>query len=438
MKTSAKKISSPEDTHDRNVRFALLLLCAAGGIACADGDESSSGSATASGSGSASSTSSAGDADETGAPGQTGGTTTAGADTTGGGPGGDPQECIDQTDPSSTGDAEYVCRGWGVAVYVDTTGTRSITPGGADEVVRCLDPLPADPMAQPPEPDHVDVRICEEWHHLSSPNSETPDPSYAPIIESLKEACRVQCENQLADQVPIPGVPGWTAEGWDCAISVLQTTTWEGGQYNPGCSFSQLEPLDHTTPVSEVNMDFECLACSQESQYPVACDWFDPLDPIGFTAVNRDESAANIDIAYLLELETNGIALWDCTSGRYAVYTVDPGDPPSVPPTSEWVFEGLAPGEFLYELGLRNGDKNASVWAFDPATGAAVTTVYALDTVDGMVAALGELLTYPNIAVEVERARTSYGTHVIEISQADCGFDKDGDGIDDYVRCSNP
>ena len=138
-------------------------------------------------------------------------------------------------------------------------------------------------------------------------------------------------------------------------------------------------------------------------------------------------------------MRVDPLALWECDTGRYAETVISRADSPDGTPTSEWRFESLEPGGLLYELGLRNGDANARVWAYDPATGAPTTPVYELDSVETLAKAYSVLVAEPNVSIEVDRVRATTTTpHRILVSVEECGIDRDGDGTTDIVRCPNP
>lgn len=331
--------------------------------------------------------------------------------------------------------AEFVCRGFAVGVYVGPDGTETIHPsGGADVPHVCVDPAVTD--LTDPYHTYQDIRMCAPWHGKDVLNCEDPeDISEGLLCSDLFERCQAQCE---ADAVLPEEVADHALARVECIITISNEVGYGRTNYNPDCVSSEQLRVDHRFARNLDAPGEDYKPCSLVSCSTAECSDYDPIGEVGLTRGIR-ESRAVIHRGLLDRLETNPLALWDCDPGRYAEILPSGADTTDDTPPVQWRFEDLAPGGLLYELGLRSGDSNARVWAYDPATGAATSDIHELDSVEGLAAAYSVLFDEPHLTIEVERWRaSSIAWHTIRVSVEDCSIDLDEDGRLDAVRCSDP
>lgn len=303
-----------------------------------------------------------------------------------------------------------------------------------DVLDRCIDPV--DQTGVDLDDTYQDVRMCAPWHGLDLLDCENPNGAgEEALCDDLTERCQARCEAEV--QLP-PEVEGFALDRVECVVTISDELGYGPTDYNPECSYSELLRVDHRFPAWADGLDEDYKPCSLESCSSASCSAYDPIGGIGSTRGTR-ESYAIIHRGLLDSLRVDPLALWECDHGRYAETVISRADSPDGTPTSEWRFESLEPGGLLYELGLRNGDANGRVWAYDPATGAPTTPVYELDSVETLAKAYSVLVGEPNVSIEVDRVRATTTTpHRILVSVEECGIDRDGDGTTDIVRCPNP
>ncbi len=324
--------------------------------------------------------------------------------------------------------AEFVCRGFAVGVYVGPDGTETINPGGMGERHVCVDPV----VDGDPNHAYQDIRMCAPWHGIDLLDCENPDDAAEEALcNDLTERCQVRCEAEAS----LPEeVEGHTLDRVECIITISDELGYGPTDYNPECAASEGLRVDHRFARNEDAPGEDYKPCSLVSCSTAECSAYDPIGGVGLT--RGDESRAVIHRGLLDSLKANPLDLWECDPGRYAETLAPAADSTDGTPLAQWRFEDLAPGGLLYELGLRNGDSNARVWAHDPSTGTAITRVYELDSVEGLAEAYAILFGAHDLTLEVERSRASSpGPHRILVSVEDCGFDLDEDGRTDVVRC---
>jgi len=331
--------------------------------------------------------------------------------------------------------AEFVCRGFAVGVYVGPDGTETIHPSGGTEVPHvCVDPA----VTTDTDPGHTyqDIRMCAPWHGNELLDCENPEDAGEEVLcNDLIERCQAQCE---ADTVLPEEVSGHTLDRVECIITFSNEIGYGRPPYNPDCNSSEQLRVDHRFPRNHDAPGEDYKPCSLVSCSTAECSDYDPIGGVGLTQGLR-ESHAVIHRGLLDRIEANPLALWECDPGRYAETLPPATDTTDGTTPASWRFEDLAPGGLLYELGLRNGDSNAHVWAYDPSTGAAISDVHELDSVEGLAAAYSVLFDEPHLIIEVERPRASNAPwHTLRVSVEDCSIDLDEDGRPDAVRCSDP
>jgi hypothetical protein len=303
-----------------------------------------------------------------------------------------------------------------------------------DESHVCIDPE----VTELTDPYHMyqDIRMCAPWHGIDLLDCENPDDAAEEAVcNDLTERCQVRCE---ADASLPEEVEGHTLERVECIITIDNEVGYGPTAYNPGCVSSEQLRVDHRFARNVDAPGEPYKPCSLVSCSTAECSAYDPIAGVGLTRGLR-ESRAVIHRGLFDDLQRDPLALWECDPGRYAETMPPAADTTDGPPPVGWRFEDLAPGGLLYELGLRNGDSNARVWAHDPSTGAAISDVHELGSVEGLAGAYAVLFGESYLTLEVERSRASSpGVHTIVFSVEDCGLDLDEDGRSDVVRCSNP
>jgi hypothetical protein len=98
----------------------------------------------------------------------------------------------------------------------------------------------------------------------------------------------------------------------------------------------------------------------------------------------------------------------------------------------------VRPGDFIYELGIRSGDKGPKVRAFDPVTYGGVTPWYELQSVADLIAAYDALAGYGHIKIRVDRPSVAAGKHVMYVTLMDCGTGGVFGGPGGGVSCPTP
>ena len=101
-------------------------------------------------------------------------------------------------------------------------------------------------------------------------------------------------------------------------------------------------------------------------------------------------------------------------SDLFSIYVCDPAR--YVESSSAWTFEDIEPGDLLYELGIREGDENATVQGVELGTTTTTTSVFELDSIGSVHEAYTGLLEANGVKLTVERAGATSGKFVIWIT----------------------
>ena len=132
--------------------------------------------------------------------------------------------------------------------------------------------------------------------------------------------------------------------------------------------------------------------------------WYAPASRVhGFESEGATVTVT-IERGLVEQLRAEPGALYACDDARY------------VAREEGWVFEGIDPGDLLFELGIREGDRGAVVQGFDPRTGKVTSTGYALTSIKGMQQAYAGLREADGVRVVVERAAGDGGAREVWIS----------------------
>jgi hypothetical protein len=134
--------------------------------------------------------------------------------------------------------------------------------------------------------------------------------------------------------------------------------------------------------------------------------WYGPSARVSGYEEKGYSGAATVTIEreLLEEIRSDIVSLYVCDDARYVEYA------------SDWVFERVEAGDLLFELGIREGDRNAVVQGFDPRTMTVTTGAFALDSIGRMQAAVEGLGDPDGVKVAVERSGVVGGTWVVWVS----------------------
>ncbi|MCA9711702.1 MAG: hypothetical protein KDK70_38055 [Myxococcales bacterium] len=189
--------------------------------------------------------------------------------------------------------------------------------------------------------------------------------------QDKEQACLASCEDFIADN----------ESGLECGFE-------EGEE-----PFRWVECVPPTEPTGgAAGADQECPG------------WYAPASRVhGFESEGATVTVT-IERGLVEQLRAEPGALYACDDARY------------VAREEGWVFEGIDPGDLLFELGIREGDRGAVVQGFDPRTGKVTSTGYALTSIEGMQQAYAGLREADGVRVVVERAAGDGGAREVWIS----------------------
>lgn len=125
------------------------------------------------------------------------------------------------------------------------------------------------------------------------------------------------------------------------------------------------------------------------------CSEWETLDSISYqhyTSGRPIGGYSNVDEGLVELALTHDLAgLLACDEARYSQNSY-----------GDWVISEAVMGDLLYEIGLRNGDQNLEVRAYDPVAGSGHTPWYPLNSYQAMAGVLDNLRTYTYIQLKFE------------------------------------
>ena len=278
---------------------------------------------------------------------------------------------------------EYTCRGVAVGFY-----SSEVSPGilrenfsPSNENILCVDPDPAAAEADLEEPAGElfdELTVCGPWHGLegfdytsATPSSQMEATLRAELLDTCREECLLKFSDSFPEEIDYAGSP-WTFDHMECFMDIPAGSHWQlCPHYNP-----TYEPhLEHKTgPVP----------CGAEECSSFNCEGYDPGSVAAYVPINSTSGVASLDGEFLETLRENPFLLWECDEARYVQHITGS--------TTRWVFEQVGEGSLLYELGVRTGDKDASVWEFNPTTYARIGSIYPLDSTEHIAVAFDALI----------------------------------------------
>jgi hypothetical protein len=132
--------------------------------------------------------------------------------------------------------------------------------------------------------------------------------------------------------------------------------------------------------------------------------WYSPTTRVSDYQATSGSATVTIDRVFVSSIRSDMFSLYVCDTTRY------------VQSTSDWTFDDVASGDLFYELGVRDGDQNATVQGFDPQTSQTTTSAYLLDSITDMRRAYDALRTTDGVKLTVERSGAPGGEFVIWIT----------------------
>jgi hypothetical protein len=132
--------------------------------------------------------------------------------------------------------------------------------------------------------------------------------------------------------------------------------------------------------------------------------WYSPSTKVSKYSADSNEATVTILRSFVDDIRAELTSVYACDDGLY-----EEG-------SSDWEFDGVSSGDLLYELGVRSGDKNASVQGWDPVNDRTTTAVFDLDSPEAMFDAHRALLGEDGVKLTVERTGASGGDFDIWIT----------------------
>lgn len=119
--------------------------------------------------------------------------------------------------------------------------------------------------------------------------------------------------------------------------------------------------------------------------------WYVPTARVHHYEPLTAGATVTVERGLLDDIHNDMIALYACDDARYVQHS------------GYWAFERLEPGDLLFELGLREGDRNAVLQGFSPRTGQLTTEAFVLDSIERMQSAYGALVDAEGLRVVVQK-----------------------------------
>lgn len=116
-------------------------------------------------------------------------------------------------------------------------------------------------------------------------------------------------------------------------------------------------------------------------------------------------ATVSITKPFLRDISTDIVTLYTCDSARYEESM-----------GGHWTFVSVETSDLLHALGIRTGDRNATVQGIDPTTSSPVTPIYVLDSVESFHDAYSAFLNVAGVHLSVERANAAGGVFHVWIT----------------------